>query len=288
MGCSGFDFVIYHAWFSHRTHIFTPFKTKEPQANHMGWIEIGEYLLVLATGFLVGFINTLAGSGSLLTLPLLIWLGLDPLMANGTNRIAILMQGATGVAAFHRKGQFRYRHDLRYIVPAVVGSLPGAFIAVDLNNEAMSTVIAIVMLLMLVIMVFNPQKRFNTHGAHFPGKVFVIMVVFFFIGMYGGFIQAGVGIFILAGLSLLDQMELLRANAVKVLITTIFTLAVIPVFLAHDHVDWFYGILLGAGSMGGTLLSVKMAVKRGNRFLKIVLYTVISATAIYMLIKNGG
>jgi uncharacterized protein len=253
----------------------------------MGWVEIIHYLLVLATGFLVGFINTLADSGSLLTLPLLIWLGLDPLTANGTNRIAILMQGAAGVAAFHRKDQFEYRHDLRYIIPAVIGSLPGAFIAVDLDREAMSKVIAIVMLVMLVIMIINPQKRFKANGQPFRGKGLVIMVIFFFIGMYGGFIQAGVGIFILAGLSLLDNMDLLRANAVKVLITMIFTIAVIPVFLAHGQVNWFYGIMLGVGSIGGTLLSVKMAVKRGNRFLKIVLYTVITASAIYMLISNG-
>jgi uncharacterized protein len=252
------------------------------------WIEYFHYALILVTGFVVGFINTLAGSGSLLTLPFLIWLGLDPLTANGTNRIAILMQGATGVAAFHRKGQFRYRHDLRYILPAVIGSIPGAMIATDLNETAMQRVIAVVMLLMLVVMVVNPQKRFAAVKHPFSGKMVLLVVVFFFIGMYGGFIQAGVGIFILAGLSLLDNMDLLRANAVKVLITMIFTIAVIPVFLIHGQVNWFYGILLGIGSVGGTLVSVRMAVKRGTPFLKGVLYAVITATAVYMLISNGG
>jgi uncharacterized protein len=251
-----------------------------------GWIDFLQYALVFFTGVVVGFINTLAGSGSLLTLPLLIWLGLDPLTANGTNRIAILMQGATGVAAFHRKGQFKYRHDLRYIAPAVAGSIPGALIATDLNKSAMETVIAIVMLVMLLIMIYNPQKRIAVFNKPFAGKYAVLIVLFFLIGMYGGFIQAGVGIFILTGLALLDNMALLRANAVKVLITMIFTIAVIPVFILHGQVNWFYGILLGTGSMVGTLISVRMAVKRGTPFLKGVLYVVIAATACYMLLHN--
>jgi len=252
-----------------------------------GFVEYMNYFLVLATGFVVGFINTLAGSGSLLTLPLLIWLGLDPLTANGTNRIAILMQGATGVYMFNRKGLYDLRHDLRYIIPAVVGSLPGAFIAVDLDKDAMQKVIAVVMLVMLVVMLINPQKRIKNAGVHFKGKSLLIVAIFFFIGMYGGFIQAGVGIFILAGLSLIAEMNLLRANALKVLITMVFTIAVIPVFLLHGQVNWFYGILLGAGSMGGAVVSAKMAFRRGTPFLKFVLYTVILATAVYMLISNG-
>jgi len=260
----------------------------ERQMTGSVWIEYLHYALVLGTGFVVGFINTLAGSGSLLTLPLLIWLGLDPLTANGTNRIAILMQGATGVAAFHRRGLFRYRHDMRYILPAVIGSIPGALIATDLNAAAMQRVIAVVMLMMLVVMMVNPQKRFAGVKHPFSGKMVLLVIVFFFIGMYGGFIQAGVGIFILAGLSLLDNMDLLRANAVKVLITMIFTIAVIPVFLLHGQVNWFYGILLGTGSVAGTLVSVRMAIKRGTPFLKGVLYAVIIATAVYMFLRNGG
>jgi uncharacterized protein len=243
---------------------------------------------VLVVGLMVGFINTLAGSGSLLTLPLLIWLGLDPLTANGTNRIAILMQGATGVWMFHKQGQFRYRHDMRYILPAVAGSIPGAFIAVDLDKGDMNLVIAIVMLLMLLIMIVNPQKRLKLRGNPFQGKSIVIVVIFFLIGMYGGFIQAGVGIFLLVGLSMMDEMDLIRANAVKVLITTIFTIAVMPVFIAHRQVDYFYGILLGAGSMGGAVIAAKMAIRRGPPFLKFMLYAVILATSIYMLIKNGS
>lgn len=252
------------------------------------WYEILNYSIVLTVGFVVGFINTLAGSGSLLTLPLLMWLGLDPLTANGTNRIAILMQGATGVVIFHRQGQYRYRHDLRYIIPAVFGSIPGAFIAVDLNQSAMQKVIAIVMLLILAVMLINPARYLKKRSTDSPGRSLVMVILFFFIGMYGGFIQAGVGILMLAAFSLSGEMSLLRANAVKVLITMIFTIAVMPVFIAHNQVDYFYGILLGTGSMGGAWWSARMAFRKGTPFLKFVLYAVILATAIYMLIKNGS
>ncbi|HRZ43443.1 MAG TPA: sulfite exporter TauE/SafE family protein [Bacteroidales bacterium] len=252
------------------------------------WYDILNYSIVLAVGFIVGFINTLAGSGSLLTLPLLMWLGLDPLTANGTNRIAILMQGAAGVVMFHRQGQYQYRHDLRYILPAVFGSIPGAFIAVDLDEAAMHKVIAIVMLLILAVMIANPARYLKKHPVETPGRALVMMILFFFIGMYGGFIQAGVGILMLAAFSLSGEMTLLRANAVKVLITMIFTIAVLPVFIAHKQVDYFYGVLMGIGSMGGAWWSARMAFRKGTPFLKFVLYTVILATAIYMLIKNGS
>jgi uncharacterized protein len=252
------------------------------------WIEYFHYALILVTGFVVGFINTLAGSGSLLTLPFLIWLGLDPLTANGTNRIAILMQGATGVAAFHRKGQFRYRHDLRYILPAVIGSIPGAMIATDLNETAMQRVIAVVMLLMLVVMVVNPQKRFAAVKHPFSGKD----------GAAGGCI-----------LLYRDVRWLYTGRCWDIysggpLVARQHGSAACQRGKGAHHHDIYhcsytrvsdpwpgklvYGILLGIGSVGGTLVSVRMAVKRGTPFLKGVLYAVITATAVYMLISNGG
>ncbi len=252
------------------------------------WADFVNYFIVLAVGFVVGFINTLAGSGSLLSLPLLMWIGLDPLTANGTNRIAILMQGVTGVAIFHKEGQFRYRHDLRYIVPAIVGSIPGAFIAVDLDKAVMQKVIAIVMLVILVVMLVNPQKRIKAVAHDKPGRAILMIVIFFFIGMYGGFIQAGVGILMLAAFSLAGEMTLLRANALKVLITMLFTVAVIPIFIAHRQVDYFYGILMGIGSMGGAWVSAKMAIKHGTPFLKYFLYAVILAASVFMLVKSNS
>jgi uncharacterized protein len=277
---------INHSGHSVEFGIFTTFPGPTTEGM-ISTIELFHYALVLAVGFLVGYINTIAGSGSLLTLPLLIWLGLDPLTANGTNRIAILLQAFTGVVMFHRKKQYHFRYDMRFIIPAVIGSLPGAFIAVDLPKGQMEKVIAIVMLVMLVLMILDPQKRFRLNGRDFRGKQLVLIVVFFFIGMYGGFIQAGVGIFMLIAFALFEEMNLLRANAVKVLITMIFTIVVLPVFILNGQVNYLYGIMMGLGSMAGAWLSARMAVKRGTPFLKAALYIVVFATSVYMLIKQS-
>lgn len=247
--------------------------------------DLTQYILILVTGFIVGFINTIAGSGSLLSLPLLIWVGLDPLTANGTNRIAIWLQSLTGVAIFFKERQYKLRRDMWFIIPSILGSIPGALIAVDLEQETMQRVIGVVMLFMLAVMIINPVKAAKQTKIRFKSRDLIIAGIFFLIGLYGGFIQAGVGIFILAAFSISREMDLLRANAVKLLITFLFTSAVIPVFILHGQVDFLYGLLLGVGSMAGAVISAKVAIKRGTPFLKYFLYLVILAIAIYFFVR---
>ncbi|MDY7040842.1 MAG: sulfite exporter TauE/SafE family protein [Chloroflexota bacterium] len=242
------------------------------------------YLSVIAAGFAAGFINTLAGSGSLITLPVLIFLGLPANVANGTNRIAILLQTVVGVGSFHRQGVLDRRGGLILAAPAVVGSILGAQIAVNLDDLMMRRAIGALMAVMLVVIVIQPKRWLEGRPeAVHQRPDWKQLLIFFAIGVYGGFIQAGVGIFLLAGLVLVAGYDLVRANAVKVLIVLCFTLFALIVFLVNGQVRWEIGLILAVGNMLGAGVAARMAVERGAGFVRWLLIAVVVVSAARLL-----
>jgi uncharacterized membrane protein YfcA len=242
------------------------------------------YPAVVAAGFVCGFINTLAGSGSLITLPLLIFLGLPATVANGTNRVAILLQNIVGVSSFRQQKVLDLRGGLLLAIPAVVGSLVGAQIAVTLNEETMRRVIGVLMVVMLIVILARPKRWLEGHGAEVTRRLrWPQWAIFFLIGVYGGFIQAGVGIFLLAGLVLGAGYDLVRANAVKVLIILCFTVFALAVFVINDEVRWTVGLILAAGNMLGAWIASRMAVRRGAGFVRWILVGVVAVSAVILL-----
>lgn len=242
------------------------------------------YIVVIAAGFACGFINTLAGSGSLITLPLLIFLGLPANVANGTNRVAILLQNVVGVKTFHKNGLLNLRHGLYLAAPAVIGGIIGAQIAVDLNERVMHTVIGVLMVIMLVVLLVRPKRWIKPRAERVSDRpTFWQIIVFFGIGIYGGFIQAGVGIFLLMGLFLSAGYDELHANPIKVLIVLCYTALALVVFILNDQVVWSVGLVLAVGNMLGAWVAVKTAIKKGNPFIRWVLIAVVTISAIKML-----
>jgi len=242
------------------------------------------YPLVIAAGFLAGFINTLAGSGSLVTLPLLIFLGLPATVANGTNRVAILLQNVVAVRGFRRNGMLDFRRGLMLAAPAVLGSLLGAQIAVGLDELILRRTIGVLMVVMLAVVLLRPKRWLEGHPQEMtqrPG--WGRFVIFFAIGAYGGFIQAGVGVFLLAGLVLSAGFDLVRANAVKVLIVLCFTVIALAVFVLHDQVNWTVGLVLAVGNMSGAWVATRVAVKRGAGFVRWLLIAVLVISAVVLL-----
>jgi uncharacterized membrane protein YfcA len=242
------------------------------------------YPAIIGAGFIAGFINTLAGSGSLVTLPLLIFLGLPANVANGTNRVAILLQNVVGVSSFYRQGMLDLRRGLILAVPAAVGSVLGAQIAVNLNETIMRRTIGALMVFMLVVILVRP-KRWLEGRPELADKPFgwPQMLIFFGIGIYGGFIQAGVGIFLLAGLVMSAGYDLVRANAVKVLIVLCFTVFALGVFVMNQQVVWGVGLILAVGNMLGAWVAARMAVKRGAVFVRWLLIAVVTVSAAQLL-----
>ena len=242
------------------------------------------YAAIIAAGFAAGFINTLAGSGSLISLPVLIFLGLPANVANGTNRVAILAQNIVGVKSFDQQKVLDRRGAVILAIPAILGSLIGAQIAVNLNEEMMRRVIGGLMIVMLVVILARPKRWLHGSAEYMQERPsWKQLTVFFFIGIYGGFIQAGVGIFLLAGLVLSIGYDLVRANAVKVAIVLAFTVAALAIFVKNGQVAWGVGLILAIGNSSGAWVASRMAVERGAKFARWVLIIVVTVSALNFL-----
>ena len=239
-------------------------------------------LAVIGVGFVAGFINTVAGSGSLLTLPLLMFLGLPANVANGTNRIAILCQNAVAMISFKQQKIYSFREGFRLAIPAVIGSLIGARIAVNLNDEIMSTTIGGLLIVMFFLVLLKPEKWLKS-SVHPPVPFWIQVVIFFFTGLYGGFIQAGVGFFLLAGLVLGSGFELVKANALKVFINFLFTLFALIIFIIHHHVYYNLAFILAIVNIFGAYVAARLAVKWGAVILRYFLIVVLALSSLKLL-----
>jgi uncharacterized membrane protein YfcA len=235
----------------------------------MDYIDI---VLLIGAGLIAGFINTLAGSGSLLTLPLLMFLGLSPHQANATNRIAIFFQNLVAVRNFKQQKLLDPKKETGLFVPALLGSIIGAFFAVQINEKILNGIIAGLLFFMFFIILFKPDKWVKEKAGQTSAKRPVWqMIIFFFIGMYGGFIQAGVGFFLLSGLVLGVGYDLVRANAVKVLIVFAYTSVALGIFIYSGQINYLYGIVLAMGNATGAFVASKYAQQIGVKVIRYIL-----------------
>lgn len=239
---------------------------------------------VVVAGFLAGFINTFAGSGSLLTLPLLMFLGLPANVANGTNRIAILLQNVVGVTSFKQQKVFEWKQGIWLAIPAIVGSLVGATVAVNLNEEVMTQTIGGLLIFMFLLIIFKPDLWIKGQARHIKTKPnLLLVIVFFAVGVYGGFIQAGVGFFLLASLVLGAGFDLVKANAIKLLIILLYSPFALAIFMYNNQVDYKLGFILAIGNMLGAFVATRFAVKWGPKFVRYILLVVLFVASIKLL-----
>ena len=223
------------------------------------------YLLAILAGALAGVINTLAGSGSLVTLPMLVFLGLPADVANGTNRVGVLLQNVVGIFIFRRSGSFEPTGSSWLVAPSVAGALLGAWIATVLDKSAMEIAIGIVMVVMLVVLISNPKRWLREQSEVAPGRPgWGMLVLFFGIGIYGGFIQAGVGVLLLSALVLASGYTLNHANMIKLVIVLLMALIAIPLFMVNSQIDWGLGALMAIGQGIGAWLAANYATRVPN------------------------
>ncbi|MCF7794092.1 MAG: sulfite exporter TauE/SafE family protein [Candidatus Cloacimonetes bacterium] len=227
-------------------------------------------LLILA-GVAAGFINTLAGGGSTLVLPILILIGLPSPVANATNRVAILLQNITGTARFHKHGKLDVKPVIHITIAASLGAIVGSFFAVKLNSAVFDKILGVVFIFILIMVIKPKQKR--SYAKTLPK--WLEFVIFLAVGFYGGFIQVGIGFILLGTLNLIENFSLVRANAVKVFIVMCYTIFAVIVFAISDKIIWLYGLILAIGNIIGAWIGVHAAVKRGDKIVKIVLATAI-------------
>jgi uncharacterized membrane protein YfcA len=243
-------------------------------------MEILNLLLLLVVGLVAGCLNTLAGGGSLLSLPVLIFLGLPPNVANATNRVAIVLQNIFAVQGFKSKGVSVYPFNLWLGISAFCGAIVGAFLAVDIDEEVFNRILAVVIVAVVVYMGINPLKNINKPENMGKKATITSIIIFFFVGIYGGFIQAGVGYLMIMALTLVNGFSLVKTNSIKVFVALTYTLVALGIFIYYGIVNWEFGIPLAIGNATGGWLASRWSVNKGDNWIRYIVMVTASAFAI--------
>jgi len=247
-------------------------------------MEIWQGLILLVAGCFAGFLNVMAGGGSLLTVPIMVFMGIPGPVANGTNRIGILAQNITSVVTFFRKGFSDFKLSLSLAAMAIPGSIAGAMVGTRLEGVWFNRTLAIIMFAVMLIMAFEKgNKPVNTTQSITRGRLLAGHLLMVAVGFYGGFIQIGVGFIIMPVLHRVLGLDLVRVNMHKVFIVGCYTISALIVFAAQIQILWFLGACLAIGNSIGGWLGTHTSISKGEKTIKIVLNTILVVFIIKLL-----
>lgn len=241
-----------------------------------------EIPLLLLTGVIAGIINTIAGGGSFLTLPALMALGLSPAIANGTNRVAVVVQAVVGAGEFHRSARVDYRWVRLLAPPLIAGSVVGAFVATVLETRHFERVFGVLLIAMGALTLLK-SRLFRTASRGAPASPLVVLPVFVVIGLFGGFIQAGVGILLVSAMMLLLKVDAVVANSIKLLLVLLLTVPALLVFIMQGQVEFVPGLILSVGNAFGAWLGVRIALRIPNWVVLVVIGCMATVTGMILL-----
>ncbi|MCJ7581090.1 MAG: sulfite exporter TauE/SafE family protein [Candidatus Aminicenantes bacterium] len=246
-------------------------------------MEYWNLLLLFGMGIIVGFINVNAGGGSSLTLPMLIFLGLDGALANGTNRVAIFVQNVFAVASFRKREFHEFKLSGKLSLLTLPGAIIGSILATKISGVLFERMLGVVLLFIVLSMFFsrNYSKDNRDQEKH---SNWLIYPTLFGIGFYGGFLQVGVGFLFMAALYNLLKLDLIRVNMHKVFIVLIYTIPALLIFIVSGNINWKFGLTLAAGSGLGAWFGARASVKGGEKLIRIVLAIAIFGMALKLLI----
>lgn len=249
--------------------------------------EILLYSLLAVAGIAAGFLNTMAGGGSMLTLPVLMLLGLPADVANGSNRLAVVTQSLSGMLGFRRRGKLDERALLPVVAPTVVGAVAGAMLAASVPAEALKYVLLGTMMAMALVMALAPKvvTAPEDEAPRLGSRRLAGTAALLGAGLYGGFVQAGVGFLLLGAIGGVLRYDLVRANALKLACTCIFSVAALAVFVIAGQVSWAPAALLAAATTIGAQLGVRFAVNAPQRVLRGIVLVCVLATCVAALLK---
>lgn len=238
--------------------------------------------LLIGSGFLIGIINTLAGSGTLIGYAVFMAMGLPPSWANGTVRIGVLPQTFAAGINFYKHKLLNLKSAIFIAIPITIGSIIGAEIAIEINQSILKNIIGIAMIFILIIIFFKPEKWIENKSYKVNKHKIWHSLIYFTIGIYGGFIHIGVGIFLLIALVLISNYDLVHANSLKVFIVFIYTPFALAVFMLNGEVHYAIGLISAIGNTLGGLLASKFAIKYGSKYLRWFLAIIIFSFILYL------
>ena len=232
--------------------------------------------ILIIAGFLVGFINTIAGSGTVITYSLFMGMGMPANIANGTIRLGVILQTLAATLNFKKQGVLDTKRGLKISIPVAIGSVMGAQTAAILDTKVFEKLLAIIMLTMIYFLFKDPKKWILGQVDKVEKKItWKPWLLFLAIGFYGGFTHIGVGIFLLAGLVLVAGYDLVRGNAIKILAVLIYSPLALLVFVLYNQVDYRIGLIAAIGNVIGGILASQVAVTWGAGFIRWFLTVII-------------
>lgn len=233
------------------------------------------FLLVIA-GFATGIINTIAGSGSIINFSIFTFLGLPPAVANGSMRLGVVMQTLASSLYYLKHKKLAVKTGLIMGVPIILGTVLGAMLATEINEKYFERIIVVVMILMLVTLFWKPEKWISGQVDKAKEKpTYFQLFIYFLIGIYGGFIHIGVGIFMLAAMVLISGYDLVIANGLKVFTVFLYTPFALLVFILEGQVDYYFGLISALGNLAGGIVASHLAVHKGAGFVRWFLIIII-------------
>jgi len=252
-------------------------------------MEYWTYVLFAVIGVLAGFINVMAGGGSLLTVPVMISCGMDPTIANGSNRVAILAQNISASAGFFKKGLSELKLSITLAVCTLPGAVAGAYAGVKIDDLWFKRILACLMIGLLLLMVRRKKSTavVATDRPLTRKRLVAAHALMLCAGAYGGFIQAGVGFIFMAILHKVLRLDLVRVNMHKVFIIGVYTVVALTVFGLNGQVNWYAGGSLALGNAVGGWFGSHFAVTKGEKLIRIVLYVALIVLALKLLIPKG-
>lgn len=236
--------------------------------------------IIIITGFGAAFLNTVGGGGSLFSVPILTFLGLPITSANATSRVALLFQNFFAVRGFKSKGiELPWPYSLYLGLTSLVGGFIGAKLAANINDESFSKIFVAVMILSVLLIVFDPFKSKGFERLTLKHQI-IGTILFFFIGIYGGFVQAGIGFLVIGVLSIVNNLSLVKSNYVKVFSAIVYTAVSVAVFAFEGKIVWLTGLVLAIGHALGGWYASRWSVDKGDVWIKRVMILSIIAMAI--------
>jgi uncharacterized membrane protein YfcA len=245
-----------------------------------------ELVILFFVGCVGGFLNVMAGGGSLLTVPIMIFMGIPGPVANGTNRIAIVAQNIAAVSAFAKQGFANFKLSLSLAIAAIPGAIAGAWVAANLPEQDFNTMLAVIMGIVMMVMSIKPAKKsIQSHREHIPSKNQLIAghVLMVAAGFWGGFIQIGVGFIMMPILHRVMGLDLVTTNSHKVFIALVYTTVALFVFATQLQLYWMHGIVLGIGMAAGGVYGARFQIHKGEKSIKWVLNLVLVGFIVKLL-----
>ncbi|QTA37825.1 sulfite exporter TauE/SafE family protein [Thermosipho ferrireducens] len=240
------------------------------------------YFFLFLAGLGAGFVNVLAGGGSMLTLPALTLLGLDISVANGTNRVGILLQNIVASTGFKKGKMLDLKRATFLAIPSTLGAISGTFTVLAINKSLLEKIVGAIFLIMSVFILYKP--KIWEEGKKVEKNNIISFIAFYFVGFYGGFIQAGVGFFLIMSLIFIEGYNIVKTNAIKVFIVMCYTTFSFVIFLMNGKVDIIKGLILALGTMTGAKIGTSFALKSGAKFVRFIVFVMIVVSAIKYLL----